>query len=110
MNMNRRLVALVVVVAIAFQGPSLAYASAAAAKTMPASCAGHQLCDPCGNNSCCPEGMLPGACYAGGTVFTGMPSAMILPSGASANLLPFTSDSVAFATERPSPLLRPPIA
>jgi hypothetical protein len=108
--MNRRFVALLVVLAIALQGPSLAYASAAAAKTMPAPCAGHMLCDPCSNNSCCPEGMLPGTCSAGGIVFTGMPSMIVPPSVASSNLLPFTSDSPAFATERPSPLLRPPIA
>jgi len=107
--MNRRLVALLVVLAIAWQGPSLAYASATGAKTMPASCAGHLLCDPCGNDSCCPQGMLPGACYAGGTVFTGMPSATIPPSEALSSLLPFIADSVAYATERPSPLLRPPI-
>lgn len=107
--MNRRLVALLVVLAIAWQGPSLAYASAAATKTMPASCAGHLLCDPCGSNSCCPQGVLPGACYAAGTVFTGMPSAVILPTAAPSNLLPFITDSVAYATECPSPLLRPPI-
>ena len=107
--MNRRLVGLLVVLAIAWQGPSLAYASATGAKTMPASCAGHLLCDPCGNNSCCPQGMLPGACYAGGPVFTGMPSAMTLPGAAPSSLLPFIADSVAYATERPSPLLRPPI-
>jgi hypothetical protein len=107
--MNRRLVVLLVALAIAWQGPSLAYASAAAAKTMPASCVGHLLCDPCGNNSCCPQGLVPGACYAGGTVFTGMPSATILPNAAPSNLLPFIPDCVAYATERPSPLLRPPI-
>jgi hypothetical protein len=107
--MSRRLVALLFVLAIALQGPSLAYASAAAAKTMPAACAGHMLCDPCGNNSCCPDGMLPGACFAGGIAFTGMPSAMVFPSAAPSNLLPFISDASAFATERTSPLLRPPI-
>ena len=108
--MNRRLVALLVVLAISLQGPSVAYAAAAAAKTMPASCADHILGQSGSDNSCCPQGLLPGVCCAGGLVVTGMPSAPVTLPAAPSHLLPSPSGSVPFATERPSPLLRPPIA
>jgi len=107
--MNRRFVGLLVVLAISLQGPSLAYAAAAGAKTMPASCADHILGQSGSDDACCPQGLLPGACCAGGLVLTGMPSAPVLPA-APLHLLPPASGSVPFATERPSPLLRPPIA
>lgn len=108
--MNRRLVALLVVLAISLQAPSLAYAAAAAAKTMPASCAGHVLGQSDNDNSCCPQGMLPGVCCAGGLVLTGMPSVPVTLASVPLHLLPSAAGSVPFATERPSPLLRPPIA
>jgi hypothetical protein len=108
--MNRRLVALLVVLAISLQGPSLAYAAAAAAKTMPASCAGHVLGQSGSDDSCCPQGMLPGVCCAGGLVLTGMPSAPVTLPAVPLHLLPSPSGAAPFATERPSPLLRPPIA
>src|ERR1700732_3362120 len=108
--MSRRLVALLVMLAISLQGPTLAYAAATAAKTMPASCASNLLCQDGNDNSCCPQGMLPGPCCAGGLVFAGMPAALITPPAIPSQLLPSCSDSLAFATERPSPLLRPPIA
>jgi hypothetical protein len=106
----RRFVALLVVLAISLQGPSLAYAAAAAAKAMPAACAGHVLGHTGNDDSCCPQGILPGLCCAGGLVLTGMPSAALTLPSVSLHLLPSASGSVAFATERPAPLLRPPIA
>jgi hypothetical protein len=108
--MNRRFVGLLVVLAMSLQGPSLAYAAAATAKTMPASCATHILGQSGSDNACCPQGMLPGVCCAGGLVVTGMPSAPVTLPAAPLHLLPFASGSVRFSTERPSPLLRPPIA
>ena len=108
--MNRRLVALLVVLAISLQGPSLAYAAAAAAKTMPASCAGHVLGQSGGDDACCPQGLLPGVCCAGGLALTGMPSAPVTLPAVPLHLLPSPSGAAPFATERPSPLLRPPIA
>jgi hypothetical protein len=108
--MNRRFVGLLVVLAMSLQGPSLAYAAAATAKTMPASCATHVLGQSGSDNACCPQGMLPGVCCAGGLVVTGMPSAPATLPVAPLHLLPFASGSVRFSTERPSPLLRPPIA
>ena len=96
--------------AISLQGPSLAYAAAATAKTMPASCATHVLGQSGSDNACCPQGMLPGVCCAGGLVVTAMPSAPVTLPVAPSHLLPSASGSVPFATERPSPLLRPPIA
>ena len=107
--MNRRFVGLLVVLAISLQGPSLAYAAAAAAKAMPASCASHILGQSGSDNSCCPQG-LTGVCCAGGLVVTGMLSAPVTLPAAPLHLAPFASGSVPFATERPSPLLRPPIA
>ena len=108
--MNRRFVGLLVVLAISLQGPSLAYAAGAAAKTMPASCASHILGQSGSDNACCPQGMLPGVCCAGGLVLTGMPSAPVTLPAAPLHFLPSPSGSVPFATERPAPLLRPPIA
>ena len=107
--MNRRFVGLLVVLAISLQGPSLAYAAAATAKTMPASCASHILGQSASDNSCCPQSM-PGVCCAGGLVVTGMLPAPVTLAAAPLHLLPTRSGSVPFATERPSPLLRPPIA
>ncbi len=108
--MSRRVIALLVVLVISVQGPTFAYADAAAAKTVPAACAGHMLGHHGGHDCCCPEGMLPGPCCAGGLVVTGMPSATVSAPAVASRLLPSNSGSVAFATERPSPLLRPPIA
>jgi hypothetical protein len=107
--MNRRLVALLVVLVISLQGASLAYAAAAAAKTMPTSCADHILGQSGSDNSCCPQGMA-GVCCAGGLALTGMPSAPVTLPAAPLHLLLSRSGSVPFTTERPSPLLRPPIA
>jgi len=107
--MNRRFVGLLVVLAISLQGPSLAYAAAATTKTMPASCASHILGQSGSDNSCCPQDM-PGVCCAGGLVVTGMLSAPVTLPAAPLHLVPSASGSVPFATERPSPLLRPPIA
>jgi hypothetical protein len=108
--MNRRFVGLLVVLAISLQGPTLGYAAAAAAKTMPASCASHILGQGGSDNACCPQGLLPGVCCAGGLTLTGMPSAPVTLPAAPLHLLPSPSGSVPFATERPSPLLRPPPA
>lgn len=107
--MKRRLVAFLVVLAIGLQGPTFAYADAAAAKTMPASCAGHMLAHHGSQTCCCPEALLPGVCCAGGLVLSGMASATVPPPATLSRLLPVSSGSVAFATERPSPPLRPPI-
>ena len=101
--------AFLVVAAVSLQGPSLAYA--AAAKTMPATCAGHVLSHP-GNDatSCCPQRIQPGICCAGGFVLAGMPSAPVTLPSVALHFLPAASGSVPFATERPAPPLRPPIA
>ena len=109
--MNRRFVAFLMVVAISLQGPSLAYAAAATAKTMPAGCASHTLAqnshDDC---PCCPQGSASGFCCAGAIVFTGMPTALVLPIIIPVYRMPAASGFVAFATECPTPPLRPPIA
>src|SRR3977135_773871 len=107
--MDRRFVGLLVVLAISLQGPSLAAAGAATAQTMPASCASHILGQSGSDNSCCPQS-IPGVCCAGGLVVTGMLSAPVTLPAAPLHLVPSASGSVPFATERPSPLLRPPIA
>jgi hypothetical protein len=107
---NRRFVAFLIMLAIGLQGPSLAYAAAVAAKTMPTGCAGHVLGQNGQDDSCCPQGVAPGLCCAGGLVFSGMPSALGLPLSGRIYFLPTVSGSVAFASERPTPLLRPPIA
>jgi hypothetical protein len=107
--MNRRFVAFLIMLVIALQGPSFAYAGAVSAKTMPARCAGHTLGQN-GHGSCCPQGSAPGLCCAGGIVVTGMPSALLIPLIIPVYRMPAASGFLAFATERPTPLLRPPIA
>ena len=108
--MNRRFVAFLIVLAIGLQGPSPAYAAAVTAKTMPAGCAGHTLGQSGPDNCpCCPQGTAPGLCCAGGIAFTGMPSALGIPIMTPVYRLPAASGLAAFATERPTPLLRPPI-
>jgi hypothetical protein len=108
--MNRRFVAFLIMLAIGLQGPSLAYAAAVSAKTMPAGCTGHTLGqNGHDNDPCCPQGSAPGLCCAGGIVFTGMPSVLFVPLMISVYRMPPASGFVAFATERPTPLLRPPI-
>jgi hypothetical protein len=108
--MNRRFVWLLVMLAIALQGPILAYAGVASAKTMAAPCTGHALSQS-GNDdsSCCPQRIAPGVCCAGGTVLTAIPSALPMPPMVPSRFVPSASGSVAFATQRSIPLLRPPI-
>lgn len=109
--MNRRFVAFLIMLAIGLQGPSLAYASALTAKTMPPASAGHTLAQSGTDNCpCCPQGGAPGLCCSGGIVFTGVPSALSVPLLVPVYRMPVVSGLVAFATERPTPLLRPPIA
>jgi hypothetical protein len=109
--MNRRFVAFLVILAIGLQGPSLAYAAAVTAKTMPVGCAGYTLGQSGHDNCpCCPQGSAPGPCCAGGIVLTGVPSALAIPLVIPVYRMPAASGFVAFATERPTPLLRPPIA
>jgi hypothetical protein len=107
--MKPRFVAFLIMLAIGLQGPSLAYAAAVTAKTMPAACAGHTL-DQNGQDNClcCPQGSAPGLCCSG-IVFTGLPSALVFPITIPVYRTPAASGFVAFATERPTPLLRPPI-
>jgi hypothetical protein len=108
---NRRFVAFLIMLAIGLQGPSLAYAAAMTAKTMPAGCAGQTLGQNGHDNCpCCPQGSAPGLCCTGGIVFTGMASALVMPLIMPVYRMPAASSFVAFATERPTPLLRPPIA
>lgn len=111
MQVNRRFVAFVIMLVIGLQGPSLAYASAVTTKTMPPACAGQAMgqngCDGC---PCCPAGSAPGACCTGGIVFTGLSSALVIPLIVPVYRLPAAAGFVGFATERPTPLLRPPIA
>ena len=110
-SVNRRFVAFLIVLAIALQGPSLAYAAAVTAKTMPAGCAGHTFGHSGDDNRpCCPQGSAPGLCCTGGIVFTDMPSALVVALIVPVYRMPAASGFVAFATERPTPLLRPPIA
>ena len=110
-SVNRRFVAFLIVLAIALQGPSLAYAAAVTAKTVPAGCVGHAF-GHSGDDSrpCCPQGSAPGLCCTGGIVFTDMPSALVVALIVPVYRMPAASGFVAFATERPTPLLRPPIA
>jgi hypothetical protein len=109
--MNRRFVAFLIMLAVALQGPGLAYATAVSAKTMPTGCAGHTLGQSGHDNCpCCPQGSVPELCCAGGIVFTGMPSALVIPLTIPVYRMPAASGFVAFATERPTPILRPPIA
>src|ERR1700687_2732218 len=97
--------------AIGLQGPILAYAGTVTAKTMPAGCAGHTLGQSTNaDSSCCPQGIAPGLCCAGGLVLTGIPSAPVTRPAQRLHLSPPASGPVAFATERPTPLIRPPIA
>jgi hypothetical protein len=107
---NRRFIALLVMLAIGLQGPILAYAGVANAKTMPTTCAGHTPAHS-GNDdsSCCPQGIAPGICCAGGMVLTGIPSTPVTRPAERLHLSPPASGPVAFATERPTPLIRPPI-
>ena len=110
-SVNRRFVAFLIVLAIALQGPSLAYAAAVTAKTVPAGCAGHAFGHSGDDNRpCCPQGSAPGLCCSGGIVFTDMPSALVVALIVPVYRMPAASGFVAFATERPTPLLRPPIA
>jgi hypothetical protein len=106
--MNRRFVAFLVMMAIGLQGPSLAYAAALTAETMPNGCTSHVLGQS--GSSCCPDNVGPGLCCSGGIVLGGAPSPLIARNSLAARLLPPDSGSVAVATERPSPPLRPPIA
>ena len=108
--MNRRFVALLVMFAMGLHGPILAYAGVANAKTMPAACAGHALGHGSNDSSCCPQGIAPGVCCGGGMVLTGIPSTPTTPPTVPSRFVPSASGSVAFATQRPTPLLRPPIA
>jgi len=108
--MNRRFAALLVVLAISLQGPILAYADAVTAKTVPPACAGHVLGHHGTDDSCCPQGILPGLCCAGGLVLTAVPSAPVTVPAVPLHLVALPAGSVPFATERPAPLLRPPIA
>jgi hypothetical protein len=106
--MNRRVIALLIVLAVSVQGPSLAYAAVATA-TMPAACHDHLPANG-GNDSssCCPQGLLPGACCSGGLVLAGSAPLALMPLPV--RLPPIAARSVPMATERPAPLLRPPIA
>jgi len=108
--MSHRFVALLVMLAISLQGPILAYAGVASAKTTPAACAGHALGHGSDDSSCCPQGIAPGICCAGGLLLAGIPSSPLAPPAVPSHLAPCASGSVAFATQRPTPLLRPPIA
>lgn len=96
-----------IVLALGLQGPSLAYASGVTPKTMPP-CAGYTLGDH-DNCPCCPLGSAPALCCSGGIVFTGFPSAPLIPVVVPFYRMPAASGFAAFATERPTPLLRPPI-
>lgn len=106
--MNRRFVALLLILSLGLQGPSFAYA---AAKTMSPACAGHTLGQNGHENCpCCPQGSAPGLCCTGAVVFTGMSVELSMPLVTPVYRLPVASGLVAFASERPTPLLRPPIA
>jgi hypothetical protein len=108
-HMSRRFVPLVVLVAISLQGPILAYAGAVTAKTVTPACAAHLPGHDGADDSCCPQGILPGLCCAGGLVLTAVPSAAVTVPAVPLHLMPLPAGFVAFATERPAPLLRPPI-
>ena len=67
---NRRLASFVIMLAIGLQGPSLAYADAVTANTVPPNCVGHALGQSGIDDSCCPQGIAPGLCCAGGLVLS----------------------------------------
>jgi hypothetical protein len=108
---KQRFVAFLIMLAIGLQGPTLAYAASLTAKTMPSGCTSQMLGQSGHDNApCCPDNMGPGLCCAGGAVFGGTPTVVLARVLTPARLLPPDSGSAAFATERPSPPLRPPIA
>ena len=110
-RVNRRFVLFLVMLALGLQGPSLAY-TASMAKFAPAPCAGYTLGHGGAHDasSCSPQGAAPGLCCAGGVVLSGIPSAIITTPSIPVQVRPPASASVALATERPAPLLRPPIS
>jgi hypothetical protein len=109
--MNRRFVAFLVMLAIGLQGPSLAYAAALTAKTVPTGCASHMVGHSGHQNpSCCPDPMTAALCCAVGIVLGGASQLHPPRISTPTRLSPPESGSVAFATERPIPPLRPPIA
>jgi hypothetical protein len=108
--MSRRIVTFLVIIAISLQGPSLAYSAALTTKAMPTGCASYLLGQNGHDNSpCCPDTLNAGLCCSGGVVFGGAPSLLVTHISLPARLLPPDAGSVAFATERPAPPLRPPI-
>jgi hypothetical protein len=107
--MNRRFIALLVVLVMGLQGPILALAAASTTAAAAHCCPGHQ--SGTASNACspCPTGVLAATCCAGSPAFTAtlysQISLLIRPS----SLLLSESDSVPFVTERPTPNFRPPI-
>ena len=102
---NRRFVAFLIMLAIGLQGPSLAYAAAVTAKTMPAGCAGHVLGQGGQDeSSCCPQGIAPGLCCAGGVVLSGPPGVFAARLAIRARLLPCSVGirGIRHGTSRPS--------
>jgi len=84
-----RFVAFLIMLAIGLQGPSLAYAAAVTAKTMPRSCAGQLLGQGSQDeSSCCPQGIAPGLCCPGGVVLSGPPGVFAARPAIRARLLP----------------------
>ena len=101
--MNRRLVALLIVLAIGLQGPILAYADTVTAGHSANCCLGHGCGQTSeGSSPCCPAGGPTATCHTGSAVLSS-PSALPL------QFLTSESGSVPFATESLGPELRPPI-
>ena len=106
--MNRRLIVLLVVLAVGLQGPILAYA-AGSTTAAEHCCPGHDSGNAGNECTSCPAGLLAGACCVGSAFFTAMLDSQISLLIPPSSLLPSESGSVSFATESPTPQFRPPI-
>jgi hypothetical protein len=112
--MHRRLITLLVVLAMGLQGPIQAHAaaSAGAQPTMSAAadcCPAHAFERAGRGCSHCPAVMLHGDCSAGCVVITAILNSGLSLPAASAQLVPWESGTTPFATESLTPQLRPPI-
>ena len=108
--MNRRLVALLIVLAIGLQGPILAYADTVTAGHSANCCLGHGCGQTSeGSSPCCPAGGPAATCHTDSAVLTAIIASQSSPSALPLQFLTSESGSVPFATESLGPELRPPI-
>ena len=112
--MNRRLVALLLILAIGLQAPVLAYAAAPGGTgpsnaTISACPDGTVLHDGSDRSSCCSHGAMPAGCIAVCAVPMA-PVVLALPEFSFVlDVVPPSGDSASFVGRDPVPLIRPPI-